>query len=417
MKREISVTGIEPPANIAKRFVKDSGGHTVFYPYGASWAGYLIADPVREATLRDVDRRRAEIERRLQRFQALLYPPLSIVTYALLHQRPLLVLLVFFALVGSPWAWQLWWTWGALRGLPRVRNDRNPFWWCLASLALASLLAWIFYRVHMSILASQPIHDAVATFYPDISQWLVSALLFAFVAISSVALRQRAVDRFGRMPSMLITVFAAIFAVADIGVAGSYLFHPTPRILVTEAALYCDSRLDWREISQMRIAGRLNGQEILHISTTYGGTQSCEITGLTADYGSVYETIRTTWKAAIEQPFPEESAHIPLGASREEVQALVGPPHMKIDLPQQAFYYVWPHQNDRTQQQETGAPDVVVAYFDDGRVSHVIRYGQREGKFFDYATGKVVGDPLERTHLGFVFSRARRAAADPPHVR
>lgn len=87
---------------------------------------------------------------------------------------------------------------------------------------------------------------------------------------------------------------------------------------------------------------------------------------------------------------PDSLQQVQVGASREQVQLVLGTPSTTSVAGGETYYYI----SQREEQTAFLAPDiveqrVVAVYFDeDGRVSNVADYGLKDGKVFDFLSRK-----------------------------
>ncbi len=87
---------------------------------------------------------------------------------------------------------------------------------------------------------------------------------------------------------------------------------------------------------------------------------------------------------------PDSLQQVQVGASREEIQLVLGTPSTTSVVDNETYYYI----SQKEQQTAFLPPDVVeqcvvAVYFDkDGRVAKITDYGLKDGKVFDFISRK-----------------------------
>ena len=114
-------------------------------------------------------------------------------------------------------------------------------------------------------------------------------------------------------------------------------------------------------------------------------------------FGETYQRGYIVPEGALEQ--------IPIGASQEQVLAVLGTPSTVATISGEVFYYI----SQRTQQtsflpQEETDRRVVAIYFDkQRRVQRLADYGMKDGKVFDYVSRTTPTGGEELSYIGYLF--------------
>jgi hypothetical protein len=78
-----------------KRWVRDSAGHKIYYPYGQMRSGYVVTDAARENAICEADRRFDEISKQFKPYASLLVLPVTYAFYYYLGSHPILAFAIF----------------------------------------------------------------------------------------------------------------------------------------------------------------------------------------------------------------------------------------------------------------------------------------------------------------------------------
>jgi hypothetical protein len=212
--------------------------------------------------------------------------------------------------------------WRLLAGLPRAapsdplaaaRHRRNG----LIAVALIGgvwLVLWL-YDLRVAAAAEG---RTTTDFYPDLSQILLWAVAGALGIWVFVAGWSKLVAKLGPNRMMVGMVVLYVIEVALAGRAVALFFAPQPRVVISSDALWCGHPREWRNIAKLTLSDGRFGSAYVHIELAgRGATERCEITGLHADYQTVYDAMQTAWLAAPCQPVTHDEP-----SAREAVATL-----------------------------------------------------------------------------------------------
>jgi hypothetical protein len=295
----------------ARRWAVDAAGRTVYHPYGPGFPGFVV-DAAREPALRAADRRYVETSKRLKPYAVLIALPAIFAFRHWLESRPILAFasmagaVVVAAMADAMLRRTL--IFRLLAGLPRVapsdplaaaRHRRNG----LIALALIGGI-WLVLWLYDLRVAAAPEDRATIGFYPDLSQILLWAVALALAIWLLAAGWSRLVAKLGPNRMMIGMIVLCVIEVALVGRAGAIFFAPQPQLVISPDTLSCGHPRPWRSIARLSLSdGRLGSEYVrIELSDSHATVERCEITGLHADYETVYDAMRTAWLAAPSTP-------------------------------------------------------------------------------------------------------------------
>jgi hypothetical protein len=304
-------------------FVKDAEGRTIFYPFGPTGTGYIVPDAEREQQLSAAFERRRAFRRQLLP----LLPPVLVgafgAAYFFFSSHPFLVVaaaVLALVLLNAGETALLRGQFGALLAdLPRLgmsdaeRTERRHTSWSL--LALVAVLTWFALRLYAWRLGALPVEDGRLDYYADISLPLLLAACFGIVLIALMAAQNRIVAQTGNAAKLaMLFVLLALLEAGLVAVVAWAFVSPTLKVVVTPDTITCPRRVSvrWVNVTAIDLITGDYGKKFVEFDmgteprppqpTPYWSpkriTRQCEITGLNVDYGTVYRTVRATWRQA-----------------------------------------------------------------------------------------------------------------------
>jgi hypothetical protein len=319
----------------AKRWTVDAEGRTVYSPYGPGFAGVLVVEPARERALRAAVRRYDDLSRQLRPWAFVFVLPFGWALHNWLASHPVRVAAVLagsiVAAVLVDWVLRRVLVGPLLAGLPRIaaqdtlaatRRRRAG----LIALALIGGIWLVLHLYDVRVAPTTADGDRI-DFYPDLSQNLLFAVLFALVIWIIVAGWRNMQAKFGetRM-AITMVVLVGIELVFAFGAVGTF-FKPEPKIVISRDDLTCGRRYRWTAIVDLKLVDGRMGKKYVRAEPADSrvAVENCEITGLNADDDAVYDAMQAAWQAAPaaaarDRPGEETASH-PMSAVGPERDA------------------------------------------------------------------------------------------------
>ena len=388
----------------AKRWVTDSAGCKVYYPYGQIRSGYVVTDATRENAIREADRRFDEIFKQFKPYASLLVLPIIFAFYYYVGSHPILAFAIFPALlvlVGlitrllrSPTLAPL------LDGLPRapaadLAGQKSLHRAAYVILLLIVLIALLLHLYDLRV-ADADANTRTIDFYPDISKYLIFGSVSTLFLWGVIAGWNKLSAKAGPNRAML-SVF--LFSIGSLGffVAAAWNFYnPQPKIVLSQDTFYCSWRVNWVDIADLSLQASSKGAEYARVKFAANRspfsdrrlTQSCEIDGLNTNYAEIYDAVQKRWQVAMQGGGAREQMlglrakldQLPLGSSREKVLAVLGQPILTGPSGDGLVCLYSPTQTG----DDTSSRRVVAVYFDEKhRVERLATYSLTKGKVVD----------------------------------
>lgn len=404
-------------AEVSKRWIVDSEGRSVYFPYGKARSGYIVTDPAREGALRDADRRFEEISKQIAPYGALLLLPVTFGFYYFSASYPRLAYLLFpaaFALFAvAIWLLRRPKLASLLAGLPTappadVAAQKVLRLSGYLLLGLITLIVLVVYLYDLRVAAAAA-NSRTIDFYPDITQYLIFGSLSALFVFLVIARWNGllASPRVGPNRAMLSLFLFGIGTIGFFTAAAWNFYDPEPKVVLSRDTLYCQWRAGWTDITKVNLQSGRRGNRYLRVEFAANRspfpdrrlTESCKIDGLNATSHEIYRAVRTRWQVASQgaparDPSPGSATglrveldQLPLGSSREKVLAVLGEPilsgpsgHGVVALyPRTAAGASSDLLGD-----EASSRRVIAVYFDEGnRIERIALYGLNGGKIID----------------------------------
>ncbi|HMK80694.1 MAG TPA: hypothetical protein VK438_13645 [Xanthobacteraceae bacterium] len=384
----------------ATRWLTDAAGRTVFYPDGSARNGYVVTDAAREQALRAASQRHDAIRRRsIGPFGVAAAAVAAATLSFLLGSHPILSWVAFLAVFVASFV---------LFGLIQRLIQRVVFGSLLAgleaapaadkfphvsfrgaSLVLALLCAAIWFVLYLydRRVADVAAGSTTVDFYPDISFYVLVTVLLAPLIWLFIRGWSRSEAKFGANRVLLC---AMLMVVADVGGAIAVawnLYDPQPKVVLSRDFLSCGGdHLRWIEITDLSLQEGRRGSEYVRIErqAATGSSERCTVTGLNANYGTVYQAIWNGWQAARVAPTARDGGfdQLPPGSVREKVFAVLGSPTVSgpsADGGQFSLFLP-----DGANSRGSGTRRITVAYFDaQQRLQRLAVYTLRDGRVVD----------------------------------
>jgi len=341
-------------AALVKRWATDAAGRTVYYPYGPGRRGYLVADAAHQQALRASVARYDDIWNRIKPYAYMVGAPLGYAFYYFVGTHPVVAFALVPAFIAAAVLFDLVLrraiVGNLLHGLPRVAPTETlpaP----LRSLRHAALFfllfadaIWLVLHVYdLRVAAAAADQSTTTDFYPDISLYVLFTAFFALVTVMIFAGWSRIAAKFSPNRLLFCVFVCVLITMAYVAITAWNLYDPTPSVIIARDFITCRWNARWSDIDSFSLQSGGKGRQYVRFgffSNGYrGGTsESCEITGLNADYMTVYAAIDAAWRSAKtrrvnassggpEQIFASYGLdQIPLGSRRHRVLAALGPP-------------------------------------------------------------------------------------------
>ena len=296
----------------AKRWAVDAEGRTVYYPYGPGFAGFLVAEPARERGLRAAARRHDDLSRQLRPYAFVLVLAFGWALHNWLASHPVRVAAVLagsiVAAVLVDWVLRRALVGPVLAGLPRVAAVDNL---AAARRRRAGLIAlaliggiWLVLRLYEARVAATTADSETTDFYPDLSQNLLLAVLFALMIWALAAGWRKLSAKFSETRMTIgMVVLVGMELVLAFSAAATFL-EPKPKIVISRDDVTCGRHHRWSAIVDLKLVDGRMGTEYVRLEPADDrvAAESCEITGLSADYHAVYDAMQSAWQAAPTRP-------------------------------------------------------------------------------------------------------------------
>jgi hypothetical protein len=316
MSVDTTISGPADSPPVPEQFITDGSGRRLFYPFGFSWSGYVVPDAAREHMLRRAVERFQNTGRRVRFWPLVVIVPGFAAASIMFDSHPFwFVAAIAAPLVvafGVPRALLRYRIGPAINGLQQVgRRDNGPAHMRQALVA-GLALTWVTLQIYDNRLSALPTVPGTIVYYSDISETLILALLYGFIALALATTRNRLSARFGASSTKFGLLAFSVLTACLIADAASSFVNPAPSVVVSSEGLSCGWQLRWVDISN--VGETSSGPSWAHdaMLTTAsvsafsnwpaGNSRRCRITGLNEDYEIVFRTIRAAWLASRPAP-------------------------------------------------------------------------------------------------------------------
>jgi hypothetical protein len=312
-------------APVADPFVKSPDGRTLFYPFGPSWHGYVVASTDRERALRAAMERGREIGKRLAPLVPILAGLLLFPTYYFFFSRPFLAFgwLIFLVplLVASDHAFRRYRLRPLLAGLesvvgPKEDRRRRTFTALIFMLIGMTVVAWSTLWLYQRRIGELPEAPRTTTYYDGISLALFLALFAGTILCLCLLGWKRATTRSGEHKILITLLVCTAIDFACIYYIVTNFMNPHPSVIVSRETLTCKWTVPWPDVTDLDLTDSRGGKRYarlqigpkpeISLRLSGSGGKRCEISGLNEDYAVVYQTIQTAWLGSKRRPRNKE---------------------------------------------------------------------------------------------------------------
>jgi hypothetical protein len=195
----------------------------------------------------------------------------------------------------------------------------------LLASAVGAIVAWFMLRFYQERIDALPVVPGAIKYYDDISLLLVGLLFCAPPLLVPFLGLKKVIRRTGLQ---LIVTYIALLSIAALALSSFIVWNyinPTAKVIITRDALSCDRNgsVSWSNVADLDLATGRYGERYAELYFRFKpapvdrsifsakplSAMRCEVTGLSADYQTVYQAIWTAWQANMSAHTPSPRLH------------------------------------------------------------------------------------------------------------